>query len=353
MSIFNVLSMIAALSEGANKKLQNKSKKASGKLDSTEKLDKIDEKSKSGENSGANSRNDSPNPEQQNNARKSKHSDALGRMVKSSHYNPRKTIEIGDTEDADISFQKRMLPMRHVEDALMSVVLLIQTPVKKRNKSVDSTNSTNSSSNTENSGEPTQEEINEAALEQLKTVLGFNNQDGTESKNKEDTVIRQWSVVLRWRKGRTLVQRSILALASFNEQENATIALRFICRCMRHLIMSENIEKDQLAAEQRSFYRSTLNQNFKELVKGIQALPGLAAFESLLELLGVAEDESDHCLVKFEQIGMSLDEILHNAFTLSLFVVLFERLFEESMGSKSRDESVSKEEKEKRSTSFQ
>merc|ERR1711972_273020 len=116
---------------------------------------------------------------------------------------------------------------------------------------------------------------------------------------------------------------------------------------MRHLIMSENIEKEQLASEQRSFYRSTLNQNFKELVKGIQALPGMAAFESLLELLGVAEDESDHCLVKFEQIGMSLDEILHNAFTLSLFVVLFERLFEESMGSKS------KEEKEKRSTSFQ
>merc|ERR1711972_174687 len=122
---------------------------------------------------------------------------------------------------------------------------------------------------------------------------------------------------------------------------------------MRHLIMSENIEKEQLASEQRSFYRSTLNQNFKELVKGIQALPGMAAFESLLELLGVAEDETDHCLVKFDQIGVSLDEILHNDFTMSLFVVLFERLFEESMGSKSRDESLSKEEKEKRSTSFQ
>lgn len=286
-------------------------------------------------------------------------------------------IEIGDTEDADISFQKRMLPMRHVEDALLSIILLIQEPQKSRNKSLDSTNSSLNTdktipekSNPEKSNqesdkpnpdqenlteppEPTQEEIHEAALEQLKIVLGFNNPDGSESTNKEDTVIRQWSVVLRWRKGRTLVQRSILALSVHNEIENATIALRFICRCMRHLIMSENIEREQLPEKQRLSYASTLDQNFQELQSGINVLPGTACFESLLELLGVAEDDGEKCLVKFDQIGMSLDEILHDPFTLSLFVVLFERLFEESMGAKSREEGLTKEEKDKRSNNFQ
>jgi len=368
---------IAALSVGANQKMQNKNKKNKNHED---KLESVDEKNnKSDENSDANSRAESPNPEQQIN-RKSKHSDALGRMVKSSHYNPRKMIEIGDTEDADISFQKRMLPMRHVEDALLSIILLIQTPQKSRNKSIDSTNSSSNTEKTrpgkpeqsnrdtksnsekphpdeENPEEPpvpTEEEIQEAALEQLKVVLGFNNPDGSESTNKEDTVIRQWSVVLRWRKGRTLVQRSILALSVHNEIENATIALRFICRCMRHLIMSENIEREQLPEEkQRLTYQSTLDQNFQELQSGINVLPGTACFESLLELLGVAEDDGEKCLVKFDQIGMSLDEILHTPFTLSLFVVLFERLFEESMGAKSREEGISKEEKDKRSNNFQ
>jgi len=277
--------------------------------------------------------------------------------------------------------------MRHVEDALLSIILLIQTPQKlSRNKSIDSTNSSSNTektpgkSNPEKSNqekskqetksnsdkphpddenqeeppEPTEEEINEAALEQLKIVLGFNNPDGSESTNKEDTVIRQWSVVLRWRKGRTLVQRSILALSVHNEIENATIALRFICRCMRHLIMSENIEREQLPEKtQRLTYQSTLDQNFQELQSGINVLPGTACFESLLELLGVAEDDGEKCLVKFDQIGMSLDEILHCAFTLSLFVVLFERLFEESMGAKSREEGCTKEEKDKRSNNFQ
>ena len=387
---------IAALSVGANQKMQNKNKKNKNE----DKLESVDEKNKSGENSDINSRAESPNPEQPIN-RKSKHSDALGRMVKSSHYrfilklkkimiwqrfslfflnlfyNPRKMIEIGDTEDADISFQKRMLPMRHVEDALLSIILLIQEPQKSRNKSLDSTNSSLNTdktipekSNPEKSNqesdkpnpdqenlteppEPTQEEIHEAALEQLKIVLGFNNPDGSESTNKEDTVIRQWSVVLRWRKGRTLVQRSILALSVHNEIENATIALRFICRCMRHLIMSENIEREQLPEKQRLSYASTLDQNFQELQSGINVLPGTACFESLLELLGVAEDDGEKCLVKFDQIGMSLDEILHDPFTLSLFVVLFERLFEESMGAKSREEGLTKEEKDKRSNNFQ
>jgi hypothetical protein len=273
-----------------------------------------------------------------------------------------------------------MLPMRHVEDALLSIILLIQTPRKLRNKSIDSTNSSSNTQKTrlkkpeksnqetrsnserpnpdeENPEEPpppTEEEIQEAALEQLKIVLGFNNPDGSESTNKEDTVIRQWSVVLRWRKGRTLVQRSILALSVHNEIENATIALRFICRCMRHLIMSENIEREQLPEEkQRLTYQSTLDQNFQELQSGINVLPGTACFESLLELLGVAEDDGEKCLVKFDQIGMSLDEILHNPFTLSLFVVLFERLFEESMGAKSREGGISKKEKDKRSNNFQ
>ena len=116
---------------------------------------------------------------------------------------------------------------------------------------------------------------------------------------------------------------------------------------MRHLIMSENLEKEQLPKEQQKFYKSTLDQNFMELLVGINALPATASFESLLELLGVAEDESEKCLIKFDQIGMNLDEVLHNQFTLSLFVVLFERLFEESMLKEGSDE-----EKEKKGQNF-
>ena len=72
---------IAALSVGANQKMQNKNKKNKNE----DKLESVEETNKSGENSDINSRAESPNPEQPIN-RKSKHSDALGRMVKSSHY---------------------------------------------------------------------------------------------------------------------------------------------------------------------------------------------------------------------------------------------------------------------------
>lgn len=65
-------------------------------------------------------------------------------------------------------------------------------------------------------------------LDTLKYVLGFATEDGEEPENKEEMLVTQWSSILQWRKGRTLVQRSVLALAKSNEIEHAITALTFI-----------------------------------------------------------------------------------------------------------------------------
>lgn len=64
-----------------------------------------------------------------------KHESALGRMVKTTHHNPRKMIEVVETGDIELSLQKRMLPMAFVEDALLCVVNLIDTDLDQLKES--------------------------------------------------------------------------------------------------------------------------------------------------------------------------------------------------------------------------
>merc|ERR1712018_808866 len=128
-----------------------------------------------------------------------------------------------------------MLPMRHVEDALMATVLLI-----------------NQESATSSSDEELSDYITprppsrQSSLTLLKSVLGFTDLHGKVAENPEQTLVNQWMIILKWRKGRTLVQRAVLALAMAGEMALATITLKFICRCLSHLIIAENLERQHL-----------------------------------------------------------------------------------------------------------
>ena len=295
-------------------------------------------------------------------------------------------IEVVQTGEVESSLQKRMLPMSFVESALLCVVNLInqdmeglkeserfleenpeeeQEEVAEQTTEVPTEESTvegNTVEEKEPETEPTDPEPQpektpediqkekESKYEKykqrkirfmhiknvenyyndlitLKHVLGFSNLDGTDPENKEDTLVRAWSTILQWRKGRTLVQRSILALSKTLETENAIIALTFICRCMRVLMSAENSEKAQLHINYQQHYRSTLLQSFHEVSKGINILPPHASYEAVLELLGLTEHRGQ--LKKIDPgLGMDIIEVLSDRFTLSLFGTFVKRIIE-------------------------
>ena len=124
----------------------------------------------------------------------------LGRVAKSNHKNPKKAMEILKNRDSvETSFNKRMLPIKRVEDALVSVICLIR-----------SNDSSSDSSDEEDDNNSSSRKINH--LNTVKSALGFIDMNGKVPENPEDSIINQWMKILKWRKGRTLVQRAFYAL---------------------------------------------------------------------------------------------------------------------------------------------
>ena len=380
------------------------------------------------ENDKNNSSNTTKKGLRKNRKKTHKHESALGRMVKTTHHNPRKMIEVVETGDIQISLQQRNLNLRHLEDALLCVVNIINQDMEELERSerfleeyrepgsedeeimtssankIEEINQTSPEDSVENNLTPEEQEIKnleakevrkekyrlkklrnqhsrlvenfEDDLIKLKYVLGFCMEDGEDPENKEDTLVGQWSTILQWRKGRTLVQRSILALAKlqrgarkkweimqkkheeketeneeeeqkshdktsgpiqnyhicdqkYNETENAVTALTFICRCLRVLIHAENSEKTQLNINHQTNYRSTLLQNFSEVKKAIELLPVFASYEALIELIGLVEDNRKKDILKLKKIsdiGLDIVEILPDKFTFSLFCLFIRRI---------------------------